>query len=138
MSKGLILKDSAHKTTLHKNARKYTQKISNTRILLLIIRLLRLFLVKNNIKVTFGVTFRPANHLNRWTQQKKQPMLHNAALPQPLSPRTWFLPHTLHPSHRPSREPKRAIRPYATAYIRHADSHLICTPRLTTPDTPIA
>ena len=26
MSKGLILKDSAHKTTLHKNARKYTQK----------------------------------------------------------------------------------------------------------------
>ena len=44
MSKGLILKGSAHKTTLHKNARKYTQKISNTRILLLIIRLLRLFL----------------------------------------------------------------------------------------------
>jgi hypothetical protein len=32
MSKGLILKDSAHKTTLHKNARKYTQKISNNRI----------------------------------------------------------------------------------------------------------
>ena len=46
MSKGLILKDSAHKTTLHKNARKYTQKIPNTRILLLIIRLLRLFLRK--------------------------------------------------------------------------------------------
>ena len=33
MSKGLILKDSAHKTTLHKNARKYTQKFPNIRIL---------------------------------------------------------------------------------------------------------
>ena len=32
MSKGLILKDSAHKTTLHKNARKYTQKISINRV----------------------------------------------------------------------------------------------------------
>ena len=44
MSKGLILKRLPLATTLHKNARKYTQKISNTRILLLIIRLLRLFL----------------------------------------------------------------------------------------------
>ena len=112
MSKGLILKRLPLATTLHKNARKYTQKIPKNRILLLIMRLLRLFLVKNNIKVTFSVIFRSSNHLNLWTQQKKQPMLHNAALPQPLSPRTWSLPHTLHPSHRkaqnenqPSAEP---------------------------------
>jgi hypothetical protein len=85
MSKGLILKDSAHKTTLHKNARKYTQKISNTRILLLIIRLLRLFLWKNNIMVTFHHIFstqksstHPSNcNPNHQAQQKKQPQPHS-------------------------------------------------------------
>ena len=85
MSKGLILKDSAHKTTLHKNARKYTQKISNTRILLLIIRLLRLFLWKNNIMVTFHHNFStkspwhtpPNCNPNHQAQQKKQPQPHS-------------------------------------------------------------
>lgn len=85
MSKGLILKDSAHKTTLHKNARKYTQKISNTRILLLIIRLLRLFLWKNNVMVTFHHNFstpKSSTHPSNWTptwqaQQKKQPQPHS-------------------------------------------------------------
>ena len=44
MPKGFILNRLAPKTTLHKNARKYTQKIPKNRNLLLIIRLLRLFL----------------------------------------------------------------------------------------------
>ena len=49
MSKGLILKRLPLATTLHKNARKYTQKIPKNRNLLLIIRILRLKMRKNNI-----------------------------------------------------------------------------------------
>ena len=59
MSKGLILKRLPLATTLHKNARKYTQKIPKNRILLLIMRLLRLFLRKNNIKITFECALTP-------------------------------------------------------------------------------
>ena len=74
MSKGLILKRLPLATTLHKNARKYTQKIPKNRNLLLIIRILRLKMRKNNIKITFGGCFQHTFSVSApwlaWTQQK--------------------------------------------------------------------
>ena len=96
MSKGLILKDSAHKTTLHKNARKYTQKISKNRILLLIMRLLQLFLRKNNIKITFerARTPRYAPQLADTTKEATQTALRSPATTF-VTARVAFATHTL-------------------------------------------
>ena len=76
--KGFILNRLALMTTLHKNARKYTQKIPKTRILLLIIRILRLKKRKNNITVTLSCEssqFGPSvTGPDLRTQQKMQPI----------------------------------------------------------------
>ena len=78
MPKGFILNRLALMTTLHKNARKYTQKIPKTRILLLIIRILRLKKRKNNIAVTLSSKssrfIHSATDPDLRTQQKMQPI----------------------------------------------------------------